>query len=601
MRAPFLLALLPFVLCACTGQTQVQTQPPAPIAPPQHATLAIRDVRVFDGQKVVTSRATVLVDGERIVAIGENLSAPPGAEVVDGAGKTLLPGLIDAHVHVFDSSQLEQSLAFGVTTVLDMFAIPDAIKELRSPRPDRAEIRSAGILATAPGGHGTEYGFEIPTLDRPDQAQDFVDARIAEGSDYIKIVLDDGSAVGRRTPTLSNDTVVALVKAAHARGKMAVVHVHSLETTKAVLAAGADGVEHIFADRMPPEGFAAEAAKHKAFVTPTLAVMSSVYGRKSTLEKDEALAPYLMPAARRQLQASFPLHGIGPAGGAAGMAAVKQLEAAGVPILAGTDAPNPGTAYGVSMHDELALLVSAGLTPSQALEAATSAPARSFALSDRGRIAPGLRADLLLVDGDPTADILATRRIVGVWHAGARLDRDAVRAKVATALSTASAAPIAAAGPVSDFESGTLATRFGQPWVESSDKKFGGNSTVVLNVEKGALRLRGQVAAGNAAATWAGALLTPGGRRFEPVDVSKTKGLAFRVRGSGKGFSVLLFTQRHGFAPLEQTFTAGAKFTRVTIPWSKFEGTDGSDVTAIFIGGTAPGTFDLAIDDVEIY
>ncbi|HWL85399.1 MAG TPA: CIA30 family protein, partial [Polyangiaceae bacterium] len=570
------------------------------IAPPPHATLAIRDVRVFDGQKVA-ARATVLVDGKRIVAIGENITPPAGTEVVDGTGKTLLPGLIDAHVHVFDGAQLEQALAFGVTTVLDMFTTREVLKELRTPRPDRAEMRSAGILATAPGGHGTEYGIKIPTLSSPNEAQAFVDARIAEGSDYIKIVLEDGSTIGHPMPTLSNDTLAALVKAAHVRGKLAVVHVNSLEATKAVLAAGADGVEHIFADQMPPEGFGADAAKHKVFFTPTLAVVGSVYRRKNTLEKDEALAPYLMPAAREQLQATFYLHGIGPADAAAGMAAVKQLEAAGVPILAGTDASNPGTTFGASMHDELALLVSAGLTPLEALEAATSVPARSFGLSDRGRIAAGLRADLLLVDGDPTSDILATRRIVGVWHDGARLDRDAVRAKVASALAAVPAVPVATAGSVSNFDSGTPATRFGQPWVESVDKKFGGNSTVTMSVEKGALRLHGQVVGGSATSMWAGTILTPGSPRFDPVDFSKTKGLAFRARGSGKGFSVLLFTRRHGRAPVKQAFTAGAKFARVTIPWGNFDGTDGNDITAIFIGSMAPGTFELAIDDVEIF
>src|SRR5262245_15543159 len=91
-------------------------------APPAPATLAFKGVQVFDGEKTI-ARADVLVDGERIVAIGTDLAVPPGAEVVDGTGRTLLPGLFDAHAHVYDAAQLEQSLAFGVTTVLDMFAL----------------------------------------------------------------------------------------------------------------------------------------------------------------------------------------------------------------------------------------------------------------------------------------------------------------------------------------------------------------------------------------------------------------------------------------------------------------------------------------------
>jgi imidazolonepropionase-like amidohydrolase len=108
------------------------------------------------------------------------------------------------------------------------------------------------------------------------------------------------------------------------------------------------------------------------------------------------------------------------------------LHNAGVTILPGTDAPNPGTGYGVSMHAELLLLTESGLTPEEALHAATAAAAREFGLIDRGRIEPGRRADLLLVKGDPSKDIRATRDILGVWKAGAEINREEV-ARVAKA------------------------------------------------------------------------------------------------------------------------------------------------------------------------
>ena len=104
-------------------------------------------------------------------------------------------------------------------------------------------------------------------------------------------------------------------------------------------------------------------------------------------------------------------------------AAVGALRRAGVPILAGTDAPAPSLAHGLSLHHELELLVLSGLTPLEALASATSAPARAFGFHDRGRIAEGLRADLLLVNGDPTIDIRATRDIVGVWKIGVQYSR----------------------------------------------------------------------------------------------------------------------------------------------------------------------------------
>lgn len=102
-------------------------------------------------------------------------------------------------------------------------------------------------------------------------------------------------------------------------------------------------------------------------------------------------------------------------------------------MLAGTDAPNPNTSYGISMHAELVLLTECGLKPEEALRAATADPARAFQLIDRGRIEAGRRADLLLVKGDPLRDIRATRDILGVWKAGIKIDREAVAQRMKAA------------------------------------------------------------------------------------------------------------------------------------------------------------------------
>ena len=102
---------------------------------------------------------------------------------------------------------------------------------------------------------------------------------------------------------------------------------------------------------------------------------------------------------------------------------MRELIRTRVPILAGTGAPVPGTTYGASLHGELARLVQLGYTPTQALASATSIPAHIFHLADRGFIRPGLRADLVLVEGDPTQNILATRNIVAVFKKGVRIKR----------------------------------------------------------------------------------------------------------------------------------------------------------------------------------
>jgi cytosine/adenosine deaminase-related metal-dependent hydrolase len=167
------------------------------------------------------------------------------------------------------------------------------------------------------------------------------------------------------------------------------------------------------------------AAAHQIFVIPTLSILEYVCNVASgdLLSAHPALSPYLSAADKAQLHSPMSFQN---AAYRAAEEVVRQLKAAGVPLLAGTDAAL-NTVHGASLHRELELLVGAGLTPLEALASATSQPARLFDLPDRGRFAPGLRADLLLVEGDPTTDILATRSIVGVWKQGIEVDRQGYR------------------------------------------------------------------------------------------------------------------------------------------------------------------------------
>jgi imidazolonepropionase-like amidohydrolase len=415
------LATLATAFVAAAGSATAQ-----PVSP---NTFVLSDVRLFDGEQV-TEHRNVVVSGERILRVGGVDLLPPDAEVIDGSGRTLLPGFIDSHVHLPASPEqaLSQSLSLGVTTVIDMFNTGETLLTLKRIEAadsfELADLRVAGIGATAPGGWPTSP-TPYPTISAPAEAEAFVQARLVEGSDFIKIFYDDLSrfGLGAARPTISEDTLRALIEAATAHGAISVVHAATEAQARAAIGAGGSGLAHLFIGDTVSADFGELAASHDAFVIPTLSALRCRLVHVPNVATDERLAPFLTPEARRlgvQMHASA-AQGRMPC--AALQPTLKQLIAADVPILTGSDEPIPGTTYGASLHGEILMLVENGLTPLQALITATSAPADALRLVDRGRIRPGLRADLVLVEGDPSRDILATRNIVAVWKRGERATR----------------------------------------------------------------------------------------------------------------------------------------------------------------------------------
>jgi len=414
----------------------------------------IRGARVFDGERL-REASNVLLAGGTIAGIGSDLGVPRDAEVVDGRGQTLLPGLIDCHVHAGDVRALAQALTFGVTTELDMFSGPELAAERRSlaaRRDDLADIRTAVQGATPVGGTLQRLTPGLPAVAGPQDAEAFVRAQVAAGADYLKIYLEDPAWYG--SPALSAATVRALVAAAHSHGMLAIAHADSAALARMFIQAGGDALAHVLADLEVTPSFLADLRRRPAFVVATLratAVLSAAHAGQ--IEADQrSLAGHsrLGPFLDQPTRAVFARPGLLADARARGAAAacrggrldfdgalrsVAALHRAGIPVLAGTDTnyPEPGNGnailnayagHGIALHHELELLVRAGLSPAEALAAATSVPARVFGLTDRGRIARGLRADLLLVDGDPCADITATRGIVAIWRNGTRLHRE---------------------------------------------------------------------------------------------------------------------------------------------------------------------------------
>jgi imidazolonepropionase-like amidohydrolase len=578
-------------------------------AAPNGPTL-IRDVAVFDGQKSIGKRS-VLIEGGRIANPDFKGKAKAGTRIVEGKGKTLLPGMIDSHVHAFQASA--DPLLFGVTTQLDMFMPPELTSEprektKRGENRDVADLYSAGILATVPKGHGTQYGSVIPTLTKPEEADAWVAARVAEGSDYIKIVNEPGSSFGAKLPTLDSATIRALIVAAHKRGKLAVVHVQNLDAAVDALNSRADGLVHLFTDKVGGAEFAKLAKAKGAFIVPTATVFEAFAGRAGAapLLDQPGFAGLLPKPAVEALRQSF-----GPDRSAAmdklQATNIGALAAAGVPILAGTDSGNPGTWYGISMHRELELLVKAGLTPTQALAAATGNPAKAFRLADRGRIAKGMKADLVLVDGDPTANIAATRNISEIWKSGQSANhlRDQRRMELAKGPATKGypLVTLPADGKILTFasEGGKVAMKapFGAGWGTNTDSIMGGSSTINLSVAGDALVMAGQVAPG-AFAQWAGIAFNPAAEQFKPVNLSAANALRLRVRGEGAGFGVMAFSETSGQRPVTSAFAVTKDWTEVTVKFADLKGFDPTNAMLLTVNALVPGAYRLEIADVRL-
>jgi imidazolonepropionase-like amidohydrolase len=393
----------------------------------------IVNARLFDGQWVLDADSVIIENG-RIAEIGNNLSRQ--GTLVDAHGGTLLPGLIDAHTHPFGTESLRLAALFGVTTELDMGGDWTAhAREAALADNQIADFRTTLVGMSPPGGHPSEL-FKIPfatsnTL-TADDARAYVRRDIERGYDYVKVAIEDGEVMGTKLPVLSKEAIDAAVLAGHGYGKMVIAHAMTKNLTELAVASGVDGLAHLFLDGHASDHIVCEIARSRVFVVPCLVLDWSIAGgNDKDLANDPRVVAKLPEDIRRNISTSFNTY---PAGRFDDfLASVAALREAGVDVLTGTDS-GPASpvaragipAHGASLHRELQLFVKAGFSPIEALRAATSVPARRFDLRDRGRIMTGLRADLLLVDGDPTRDISSTLSIKKVWKKGVDIKAAAV-------------------------------------------------------------------------------------------------------------------------------------------------------------------------------
>jgi imidazolonepropionase-like amidohydrolase len=393
-------------------------------APALAAPLLITPDRVWDGQAMHPGWQ-VLVDGQRIIAAGPNLPAPPDAQRIALPGQTLMPGMIEGHSHLllhpynevpWDDQVLKQSEAYrvaravtharatlmaGFTTVRDLgtegagtadVGLKRAINEGLVPGP-RMIIATRAIVA--PGSYAPKNdAHPVPQGAEEADGPGLVSAvrrQIGAGADVVKLYGDYRWRPGEGSrPTFSQAEIAAAVAAAHDAGRQVAVHANTAEAMRRASAAGVDVIEH------GSEGDAATfalMAKNGTALCPTLAAGDAIARYRGWNGQEPA------PADVQQDRAAFAL-------------ALK----AGVPICMGGD-------VGVYTHGtnarEMLLMAQAGMSSGAVLTAATAGNARYFGLADRGRVAPGLLADLVAVPGDPLADLSAVTRVQFVMKGGA--------------------------------------------------------------------------------------------------------------------------------------------------------------------------------------
>ena len=388
----------------------------------------------MDGQRLLVD-GTVVVDGDRIVAVGpaDSVPVPERAVRIDGSGRFLMPGLADLHVHLFEVSDLVLYLANGVTTIRNLggygaadsiLALREAIRSWKLPGPT--------IFTSGNWLDGSPPFRDINTVvTSAEAARDEVDRQAREGYDFVKVY--NGLTTG---------VYAEIVDAASASGIPVTGHIPAAVGLDGVLASGQVEIAHAGpilwaigwdADSLAMARTAARIAAAKVAVTATLSMAElGIHQAGNAAEiarvADRPENRYVPPSRRafwrdENMFAGMPRRPDPDARLATLGSFVRALHAAGVTILAGTDADVGGQIPGFSIHDELRNLVAAGLSPYEALRTAT-VDAHAFLASvlgdvdPFGTIEPGRRADLILLEANPLEDVGNVRRRVGVMVAG---------------------------------------------------------------------------------------------------------------------------------------------------------------------------------------
>jgi imidazolonepropionase-like amidohydrolase len=384
-------------------------------------TKAFVGARIIDGTgKAPMEKANLLVRDGRIEAIGPSVKVPAGIEQIDVSGKTIIPGLINTHGHVNDIGQLGLYARYGVTAVFSLGGDREVEFRDQTRNEQQTPALTRGRLFIA---------GPIPVSKTPEDARKAVAALAASKTDIVKIRVDDNLGAG---VPMSPEVYGAIIDEAHKKGMRVAVHIVKLADAKGVLRAGADIIAHSIRDQEIDDETITLLKKNNAFYTPTFMreVSTFVYGDAPSFLSDpfllkdankaeltKAQEPQFQEAMRSNKAANWYKEHLPVA-----LRNLKKVHDAGVPVSMGTDTGPPYRFQGYFEHLELEYMTKAGMTPMQALVAATGTAARCLKMDDRlGTLAAGKWGDFLVLSANPLDDIKNTRKIDSVWIAGNRV------------------------------------------------------------------------------------------------------------------------------------------------------------------------------------
>ena len=397
----------------------------------------IRNARIFDGTGAPAFRGDVLVHAETIVAVGKHIRRPNGAEVIDAKGMTLLPGLHDLHTHLrspaYDAPEdlgkaYAGQLLRGITTVNDYSVSAEMLAPIRqmTRQPDGiwAPHLNLAIRTGVPGGHGTEYGwgdFFTMKAATARAAHQIMARALPYKPDEIK-VFADGWRYGRDPDlnSMNESTLAAIVSDAHAGGVPVVTHTVTLEGAKVAAAAGVDSVVHGVGDAPVDDALIALMKAHHTAYVATMVVFEPQEDRSFAKGEWASFSP--PERAREEARLAQPIEQVAAYDARRWeilKSNMRRLHEAGIPIGIGTDAGIGGVYHGPATIREITWLTRLGFTPAQAIVAATRTSAEIMhQQASHGTIAPGMRADLVLIDGKPDRNIEDIWKVDRVWLSG---------------------------------------------------------------------------------------------------------------------------------------------------------------------------------------